>query len=252
MRIVIFYLFIIKIGITLSFVRFPMKSIGIKSSTISIPSNNAVFNVIMSEFWLDIEDLYFVWLLRACHKSLKSGRNNPLSHPVCLKCCLVLDTWSTFCIESLQGRPFLKKCWCQLWESDIWGSGHSIDFQSTHRSHSLLCVKLFKNSEFSKDKLYPPTVADNLPMSLSIVQQIFHTYRYSAVLVKWVFPPISSTPRDWKGFRMEPQGMTHYPHREGLYHYHNVLVNGPFLLLSPSNLIFFFYHTMDFLLQPSW
>ncbi len=38
----------------------------------------------------------------------------------------------------------------------------------------------------------------------------------------------------WKGLKQVPQGTAHYHHREGLYHYHHVLVNGPFQLTSSS------------------
>lgn len=51
------------------------------------------------------------------------------------------------------------------------------------------------------------------------------------------FPNSPLLPGVDKGFKMEPQGMTHYPHWEGLYHYHHVLVNGSFQLSTPS--IFF-------------
>lgn len=42
------------------------------------------------------------------------------------------------------------------------------------------------------------------------------------------------SPLGWKGLMQVPRGAAHYHHREGLYHYHHVLVNGPFQLTSPS------------------
>lgn len=139
---------------------------------------------------------------------------------------------SSPCRENL--LHLLKKCWCQSCERDIWGCGHPIDFQSTHPSRSLLCVKLFKHCSLREVSLYPPRGMGNLPVSLSISHQVFHTD--STVLVKWALW-IGLFTHGLKRSLWVPQGPAHYHHREGPYHYHHVLVNGSFQSTSSSNVL---------------
>lgn len=99
-------------------------------------------------------------------------------------CCYAVDSWSTFWVEPPQGEPIapfkevlvptLRKRHIRLWTSNWFSVNTSLFYVLNYLSAAA----------WGEVSLYPPRGTGNLPVSLNIAHQVFHTD--STALVKWV------------------------------------------------------------------